>query len=120
MLADLSHSDRSDIWVRTPTDAVLDVVDPALAAELTPGARPIKLDRGVFDASAISLVSRQSVSAISGLVGRELDARRFRANVVLEADGAFPEDEWIGATLEIGSLGSASTDATSDACSSTS
>lgn len=27
---------------------------------------------------------------------------RFRANVVLEADGAFPEDAWVGATLEIG------------------
>lgn len=79
------------------------MIDPTLAAELAPRARVIKLDRGVFDFSPISLLSRQSVSGVADLVGAELDVRRFRANVVLEADGMFPEDEWVGATLEIGS-----------------
>jgi uncharacterized protein len=51
----------------------------------------------------ISLLSRQSVSGVAALVGAELDVRRFRPNIVLEADGVFPEDEWVGATLEIGS-----------------
>ena len=102
-LRDLSRPDHSDVWVRTPEGEELDVIDPALAMQLAPGARAIKLDRGAFDTSPISLLSRQSVSGVAALVGTELEARRFRVNVVLEADGGFPEDEWVGATLEIGS-----------------
>lgn len=100
---DLSQPDCSDVSVRTPGGAELDVIDPVLAAELAPGARAIKLDRGAFDVSPISLLSRQSVSAVAGLVRTELDVRRFRANIVLDADGPFSEDEWVGTTLEIGS-----------------
>jgi uncharacterized protein len=102
-LLDHSRPDHSNLSVRTPAGAELDVIDPALAAELAPGSRAIKLDRGVFDTSPISLLSRQSVTCIADLVTTELDVRRFRANLVLEADGAFPEDEWVGATLAIGS-----------------
>ena len=102
-LRDRSRPDSSEVWVRTPDGAELDVIAPALAAELAPGARAIKLDRGVFDFAPVSLLSHQSVSGVAGLVGADLDVRRFRANVVLEADGVFPEDEWVGATLEIGS-----------------
>jgi MOSC domain-containing protein len=102
-LLDRSRPDESDLSVRTPAGAELDVIDPALAAELAPGARPIKLDRGVFDTSPISLLSRQGVSGIAELAATELDVRRFRPNLVLEADGAFPEDDWVGATLAIGS-----------------
>lgn len=104
VLRDLSRPDHSDVCVRTPAGEELDVIDPALAAELAPGARAIKLDRGVFDVSPISLLSRQSVAGVATLVGAELEVSRFRANVVLEAAGAFPEDEWVGATLEIGSV----------------
>ena len=102
-LRDPSRPDHSDVRVRTPEGKELDVIDPALATELAPGARAIKLDRGVFDVWPISLLSRQSASGVAALVGAALDVRRFRANIVLEADGAFPEDEWVGATLEIGS-----------------
>jgi uncharacterized protein len=102
-LLDRSRPDHSGLHVRTPAGVKLDVIDPALAAELAPGARAIKLDRGVFDTSPISLLSRQSASGAGKLVATELDLRRFRANLVLEADGMFPEDEWVGATLEIGS-----------------
>ena len=102
-LRDPAPPDHSEVWVRTPEGAELDVTDPALAAELAVGARAIKLDRGVFDTFPISLLSAQSVSGVAALVGRELDVRRFRPNVVLEANGAFPEDEWVGETLELGS-----------------
>jgi uncharacterized protein len=102
-LLDRSRPDQSDVHVRTPAGAELDVIDPTLAAGLAPGSRAIKLDRGVFDTSPISLLSRQSVFGIAELVATELDVRRFRPNLVLEADGAFPEDEWVGATLAIGS-----------------
>jgi hypothetical protein len=39
----------SPTLVRTPSGGELDVADPALAAELGPGVRIIKQDRGVFD-----------------------------------------------------------------------
>jgi len=39
-LRDRARPDRSETWVRTPDGDELDVIDPALAAGLAPGARP--------------------------------------------------------------------------------
>ena len=75
-LRDRSRPDHSEVWVRTPQGEELEVVDPALAGELAPGARAIKLDRGAFDVSVVSLLSHQSVSAIAGRLGSELDPQR--------------------------------------------
>ena len=101
-LRDRARPDSSETWVRTPDGDELDVIDPALAAGLAPGARAIKLDRGIFDALPVSLLSRQSVAGIATLVGRPLEPGRFRANIVVDADGTFPEDEWVGTTLVLG------------------
>lgn len=103
-LRDPARPDHTDVLVRTPSGAELDVTDPALSAQLAPGARAIKQDRGVFDALPLSLLSVQSVTAIAELVGRELDIRRFRPNIVVEARSSaeFPEDAWVGATVQIG------------------
>jgi uncharacterized protein YcbX len=104
LIRDPARPDRSDTWVRTPGGAELDITNPALAAELAHGARAIKQDRGVFDALPLSLLTTQSVTAIADVVGRELDIRRFRPNILLDAPGSdkFPEDAWIGTTLAIG------------------
>ena len=52
--------------VRTPSGRELDVVDPALAAELGHNARVIKQDRGVFDAFPLSLsIARSTQSGCS-------------------------------------------------------
>jgi uncharacterized protein len=90
--------------VLTPSGAELDVVDPALAAELGHGARVIKQNRGAFDTMPLSLISTCSVAAIGGLVGRELDPLRFRPNFLVEpADGApFAEEGWVGSVLQVG------------------
>ncbi|MEO7456455.1 MAG: MOSC domain-containing protein [Gemmatimonadaceae bacterium] len=98
--------DRSPTIVHTPRGAELDVVDPALALELGHGARVIRHDMGVFDTSPLSLVTTQSVTALEGLVGAELDVRRFRPNLLVEAtDGTpFAEDGWVGGVLRIGSM----------------
>ena len=58
--ADPSRPDASRTVVRTPGGDELDVIDPALAAELGDGVRVIKQDRGVFDAMPLSLISTQS------------------------------------------------------------
>jgi uncharacterized protein YcbX len=102
--ADPARPDASRTVVRTPAGEELDVVDPALAAELGGNARVIKQDRGVFDAAPLSLITTQSVAGVAGLVDLELEAQRFRPNLLVEAadDAAFPEDAWVGSVLRIG------------------
>jgi uncharacterized protein YcbX len=103
---DPSRPDASPTIVRTPGGAELDVLDPALAAELGEGVRLIKQDRGVFDSMPLSLITTQTVAELGALVGAELDARRFRANLLIEAaDGSpFREDAWVGRVLSIGGM----------------
>src|SRR5260370_885684 len=63
--------DASPTLVRTPSGADLDVADPALAAELGPGVRVIKQNRGVFDTMPLSLLTTQTLAGLR---------RRRRAN----------------------------------------
>jgi uncharacterized protein YcbX len=55
------------------------------------------------DVRPISLVSTQTIEAISATFGARLDVRRFRANLVLNlGTGAFSEDELAGRAILIG------------------
>ncbi len=103
---DPARPDSSPIRVRTPSGTEHDVLDPALASDLGHGARAIKQDRGVFDTFPLSLISTQTVTGLSAFVGAELDIRRFRPNLIVEASGSgpYPEDAWVGSTLKIGTL----------------
>jgi uncharacterized protein len=98
--------DRSPTRVATPSGDQFDVVDPALAAELGHGARVIKLDRGVFDVMPLSLITTQTIASLGALLGAELDDRRFRPNLLVQAtgDASFPEDAWVGSILTIGEM----------------
>ncbi|MBB5830079.1 MOSC domain-containing protein [Micromonospora carbonacea] len=98
--------DASRTMVCSPSGQAFDVVDPALASELGGGLRVIKLDRGIFDAMPLSVITTQSVAGIGELIGAELDARRFRPNLLIEAVGpaAFPEDAWVGHVLRVGRM----------------
>ncbi len=102
--AEPGRPDASRTLVRTPAGDELDVVDPALAAELGAGVRVIKQDRGVFDTMPLSLITTQTVARLGALAGAELDPQRFRPNLLVEAagGGAFAEDGWVGAVLRIG------------------
>lgn len=102
---DPSEPDSSSTVVRTPAGEVLDVTDPALAVELAPeGARVIKQDRGVFDAFPLSLVTTQALASLGEIAGADLEAQRFRPNLLVDAEGgaSFPEDDWVGSVLRIG------------------
>ncbi len=104
---DPSRPDNSSLMVTTPSAAVFDLVDEALAAELHPsGARIIKQDRGIFDTFPLSLITTQTISRLGERVGVPLDVRRFRPNILVEAadDCEFPEDRWVGSVLRIGGL----------------
>lgn len=98
--------DKSPTVVCTPTGAEFDVADPLLAAELGPGVRVIKQDRGVFDGFPLSLISTRTVADLGATVGAHLDPLRFRPNLVVEPtdDTPFPEDAWVGSVLRIGDV----------------
>jgi uncharacterized protein YcbX len=104
---DPDQPDQSPVIVRTPSGAVFDVADTALAAELHPrGARVIKQNRGIFDTFPLSLVTTQTIAELGEWVGARLDVRRFRPNILVEtADPApFVEDGWVGCVLHVGGM----------------
>jgi uncharacterized protein len=94
--------EQSKTLVTTPAGEELDVTDPALATGLGGGIRPIKQNRGTFDAMPLSLITTQTVAELGARVGIELDPRRFRPNLLVEADAR--EHEWVGATLRVGGM----------------
>jgi uncharacterized protein len=106
--------DKSRTVVVTPTGAELDVIAPELAAELGDCAGVIRNDRGFFDTMPLSVLTTQTLAALSTLVGaaapnlagEALDVRRFRPNLVIDSASAEPfrEDAWVGRVLRIGEL----------------
>lgn len=105
-LADPERPDSSATVVQSPSGVTYDVADPALAAELGPGVRVIKQHRGVFDTMPLSLLTTRTVARLGALVGTDLDVRRFRPNVLVDAanDAPFAEDDWVGRVLRIGGM----------------
>lgn len=94
--------------VRTPDGEVLPVFGEELAAEIgrrhgTP-VQMMHLRHGIFDEASISVIASDTVREIGRLAGRDLDIRRFRANVVVRLLRAVPfgEDEWLGGVLSFG------------------
>ena len=65
-----ARPNASPTLVRTPSGGELDVAAPALAAELGPGVRVIKQDRGVFDTMPLSLLTTQTLAGLGRLQGR--------------------------------------------------
>jgi uncharacterized protein YcbX len=103
-LVEPDRPDRSAIVVATPSGRDLDIADRQLAAELGAGVGLIKQDRGVFDSAPLSLLSTASVADMEASIGIGLTPLRFRPNIVVATSGAFVEDGWVGAVLQIGSM----------------
>ncbi len=105
-LVEPARPDKSPTVVRTPSGATFDVGDPALSAELGSGVRVIKQDRGIFDTLPLSLITTQTIARLGELAGAQLDVRRFRPNILVEAadEAPFAEDTWVGCVLRIGGL----------------
>ncbi len=99
--------DTSPTVVKTPTGAILDVTDPALALELAEGgARVIRQNRGIFDTFPLSLITAQTIARLSKIVGDQLDVQRFRPNILVDCadDSPFQEDTWVGRILNFGGV----------------
>ena len=104
--ADPDRPETSPTVVTTPSAAELDVLDPALARELGHESRVIRQSRGIFDAFPLSLISTGTIDALGSIAGVDLDARRFRPNILIESpEGVlFAEDSLVGAELLIGTM----------------
>lgn len=106
--ADAADPQRSAVRVRTPDGRELDVESEELLATIADGTRYgiylMHLQRGAVDSAPVSLISTQTVQAIGQAAGQEIEPRRFRMNVVVEALGgdAYEEDGWLGGTLTFG------------------
>lgn len=81
------------------------IAAPTLAARLAAAAgeevRLLQVGRGAFDSMPVSLVTTATGSRVGERFGRALDLRRFRANIVIAADGG-GEAAWVGGSLRFG------------------
>jgi uncharacterized protein YcbX len=93
--------------VTTPDGRELAVTDDALADELAAAhGRPVRLVRtfrGLFDCFPLSVMSVQTVAGVGALAARDLEPLRFRPTILVDSPGnGFPEDAWVGRTLQFG------------------
>lgn len=57
-----------------------------------------------FDEGPVSVITASSLRMISQHLGEVVDARRFRANLLIDTDSiGYREDQWIGRTIQVGS-----------------
>ncbi len=105
--ADPSRPENSSTTVQTPEGNSFDITDPELGSELYPnGVHLIKQNRGIFDTFPLSLITAQTIAQLGKTVGTELEVRRFRPNILVQADDDAPflEDNWVGRVIRIGGL----------------
>jgi uncharacterized protein YcbX len=105
--AEPDRPDMSRTLVTAPDGEEYDIVDPALRARLGDGVGVIKQNVGVFDDLPLSLISTRTIAGLEALTGRALEVQRFRPNLLVQPVGSsseFPEDGWLGATLQIGTM----------------
>ena len=94
--------------VRTPDGADLPVFGNDLATEVgrrhKAPVQMMQLKNGIFDEASVSVIASDTVSEIGRLIGRSMDVRRFRPNVVVRLLRSVPfqEDEWLGCELSFG------------------
>jgi uncharacterized protein YcbX len=94
--------------IRTPDGEDLPLFGEELAAEVGRRHRApvqmMQLKHGMFDEATISVIASDTVREVGRLAGRDVDARRFRPNVLVRLlrSGPFQEDEWVGSELSFG------------------
>ncbi len=94
--------------VRTPNGLDIELRSAELPAEIGErfgsSVELMKLKHGIFDEATVSVISLATIAGLGREVGRDLDRRRFRANIVLETEHSDPfhEDGWVGHALTFG------------------
>ena len=100
--------------VLTPSGETFPIDSPALLGSMREylGSPSLRLTRNLTpqtDVRPLSLISLQTIRLLSEELGKVLDPRRFRANLILDMAAAepraeFPEDGLVGRTLQIGAV----------------
>jgi len=94
--------------VRTPDGIEMDCFGEELAAEVgrRHGApvQMMRLDHGIFDEAAISVITLDTIDEIGRLADITPDVRRFRPNILVRTSRSAPfhEDAWVGGVLSFG------------------
>lgn len=94
--------------VRTPAGSCFELRSAELKAEIAgrfgSDVELMKLNHGIFDEAAISVISPATIAGIGREAGLDLDRRRFRANIMVETERGelFVEDGWVGRMLVFG------------------
>lgn len=107
-LVNPEQGDDSPVGVVTPDGRDLPIESPELLDDVSERgrwpSRLLRLSRGTFDSMPVSLVSTPTVAGLGGAIGRDLDPRRFRQNVLIDlANGRpFAEEGWIGKLVVLG------------------
>lgn len=95
------------IVITFPNGARFDVEDPRISDRLSYWLdQPVTLareqDETHFDDGPVSLLGVASVTAVADAQDQEVDAVRFRANILIDSGGRFEEDSWLGRKVRIG------------------
>jgi uncharacterized protein len=111
-LVDPADPDNSGALVTTPDGRQLDLFSDELLEELRGQLKPRLRNQPIFpvhlssafDSAHISLVTTHALDKLSGLVGADVEPRRFRANLVVNTTGGGLPDEqaWVGSQVVIG------------------
>jgi uncharacterized protein len=94
--------------IRTPAGKMYELTAEALEKELSSqygsDVRLMHLGDGIFDEASVSLIALSTIRSIERELGREIDIRRFRPNIVLDTrfPKPFEEDAWVDKVLEFG------------------
>lgn len=94
--------------VRTPSGTKIELrtreLDNEIAERFRSPVELMQLKHGIFDDASVSVISQPTIATICRDAGVEFDARRFRANILLETNDEQPfnEDTWVGGRLVFG------------------
>jgi uncharacterized protein YcbX len=106
-----AEGDGRTLRIVTPEGEDLEAHSDALRERLSQAhGQPVELfylKQGMYDEAPLSLIATSTLKALERASGRDLDERRFRPNIVVEAASGEPfvEDSWIGHVLAFGSEG---------------
>ncbi|MEM9777793.1 MAG: MOSC N-terminal beta barrel domain-containing protein, partial [Chloroflexota bacterium] len=98
----------SEIEVTTPQGKQYTMSSSLLRQEIaTQHGQPIHLmhlNRQAFDAAPVSILSTATMQHLASTHGSDLDQRRFRINIIIDADDGTPfvEDGWADRSLTFG------------------
>ncbi|MGI4758379.1 MAG: MOSC domain-containing protein [Janthinobacterium lividum] len=98
-----------DVYVTSPAGERFCVDDPRLLADMQrclPGGHALRLVQSAVpltDVRPVAVLGNGTVAQLEQELGRAVDARRFRANILLDLPTGFAEDSLPGQDLRLGS-----------------